>query len=1656
MLIVRGVGVAIGLMWAVLACASEPPPVLDASLLPQHVVADLGRIGGLVYQNGELRFVDEGKGMLTRIDPRKPAAAVTIPMQEKGFHVSSLGGLALLPNGYMLVGAKRDDFVQIRDAKGKARFRFGSSGSRDSELKEPSAVAASIRGRVYVAESNNDRISVFTPEGFFLFSFGNANPDPLYALSGPKQVAVDGKERIYVLESGRGGRISIFGAMGNELKQFSVADLKKYFQGGQPFINAIAVSADGRVFMADRRSGQIAVVDLLEDKLYTVFGSNGSGRGQFKNVDWLAFDGKQELAISDTGNKKIEIFRFSAPFPTPAPGKPYLSSVRFKGIAKGVCSIGYPYHDGQTLCLDAKHRAVSVLQANGKQAVAFPGKFKKPLYAAFDDEYVAILDDESVKVYAPDGRFQFAFGKGGMRSGEFKSPQGIALGRNIYVADTGNRRVQMFSRNGVYVREIETGKGDSVKLRQPVAVAVDAKEQIFIADQSSGKVLCFSSDGRLRFAIGHDEASPQHFEEIHDLAIGADGYLYILAKTKLNRHAIRVYDGENPVLSFGQELVGSNGKFSDNVMLGPDHVASTVMVVDRRSGMTADFDVLHMPKAVKGVQLAGDSEKLVVSWSNVGQAGLKFRVYGASEAGGDFLLLGETGESSLSVPRADHDVFLLKVAAVSKQGVEGPMSEPVGDTFSEALRLFASGDYQKSNDAFRAILDKNPNHPGALEHLGRGLIRLDAADEAVQHFRKLAEIPGYQTKAYNLHAEALLQGNQWLTARNIILEAEKSGLADAKSYSLCAEALLKLGDVLGGVQCLEKSTKLEPGNSVWHLELAMAYQALGAGDKRAAELQKAVQLAGKDAGTWMALAATYHKLGIKKDAEQCYRKAMSLDASGVVPRLQLARMYLEQKNIKGARQLALELSSLDEGAANYILGEIAFAEGKTEQTLIYLAQAGKSKYAGVYVWQALDRAYEKSGNIEGRKTALEQAVQADPLSFESQFKLATVCAKLADHACARTHFAQAVTIEPRNFDAQYGLAKAAQEAGDYAEAEKAGKVALSINGKNARIYMLMAKIEAGEAHVSEAVDYLKSALKLEPTNATLHMQFAETYMLNQLYDLAQKHAEQAVSLAPKNPAPLALLGEMYLARQIYDPAIEHLTKAVELSGDATEYRQRLNYAYLQKKTASSQGGKAAGIVMEGLAFEKVFSAAYKQYANTPIGSVRLRNASGVTFENVKVSFQIKGYMDFPTTTTVPSVPANQSIEVKLKASFNNNILSIDEETGVQTEVVASYFSLGREQQSQLTQPLVIYGKNAMLWANIDMVGAFVTPKDEPLKVFARQAINQYQPKSGPLNSQVAQAMTLFQVLSASGMKYQVDPNNPYSKLEASRVDTVQFPRETLMLRSGDCDDLSVLLASAFESLGIETALLDVPGHLLLMFNTQVPAEARDTLSLNDELLVLHKGKVWIPIEATLIATSFSEAWVEGARKYRKYSASNKLKAVYMEDAWKGYAPVTLPPASRNIDLPDKAQVVPGLKREWSIISAKALERQSLPYVTMLQLNPKDDEARIKLAIVYAQNGVYELAETELKKVLDGKPRSAQAVNNLGNIYYLDGKYDLALQQYEKAVTLEPKNADMRVNIAMVYYKRGDVLKATEAFNAAVRQDKKVGERYAHFAALLSK
>lgn len=480
--------------------------------------------------------------------------------------------------------------------------------------------------------------------------------------------------------------------------------------------------------------------------------------------------------------------------------------------------------------------------------------------------------------------------------------------------------------------------------------------------------------------------------------------------------------------------------------------------------------------------------------------------------------------------------------------------------------------------------------------------------------------------------------------------------------------------------------------------------------------------------------------------------------------------------------------------------------------------------------------------------------------------------------------------------------------------------------------------------------------------------------------------------------------------------------------------------------------------MEIVAIEmsEIFASSYKHYESHPLGKVVLRNNTDNPSPAAKLTFSIKDYMDFPTEIAVPAIGPKQELDLPVKPVFNNRILEVTENTPLQSEIALTYYSAAEAKTVKRSFPVTLYERHAMTWDQKEKVGAFVTPKDPPVADFARGVIQPYVDAYPNLHPSLVYARTLYAALGVYGLSYIVDPTSPFQEFseKAAAVDYLQYPRDTLVRKSGDCDDLTVLFAAALENIGIGTALVDVPGHVFILFNTGVAEAEKNTLGFPDPLLVVHRGTVWVPVEMTMVGSSFTRAWQKGAEEYRDWSAKGKTEIIEVQKAWEQFRPVTLPTADMRQIRVKPEDIEAKFKDELEALGRQRLAALSAGYLAALKKKPGDASALAQLGILYGENGLYTEALEQFQKLLAVDKDNAMALNNIGNIYFLQERLDEARQAYEASLKVEPEDTGIMVNLCRIKMREGKKNDARKLFKEAVAVDPRVLRRYGDLAAEL--
>jgi sugar lactone lactonase YvrE len=119
------------------------------------------------------------------------------------------------------------------------------------------------------------------------------------------------------------------------------------------------------------------------------------------------------------------------------------------------------------------------------------------------------------------GQQKLQFGEAGVGKGQFKEPRAVAVDKagNIFVADTGNKRVQKFDASGKFLAE---WAGGGERFVEPVGLIVDSHDEVVVLD-TSGWLQRFDNRGRFLAKFGIDRG----FYAPRGLAVDADNRLYV-------------------------------------------------------------------------------------------------------------------------------------------------------------------------------------------------------------------------------------------------------------------------------------------------------------------------------------------------------------------------------------------------------------------------------------------------------------------------------------------------------------------------------------------------------------------------------------------------------------------------------------------------------------------------------------------------------------------------------------------------------------------------------------------------------------------------------------------------------------------------------------------------------------------------------------------------------------------------------------------------------------------------------------------------------------------------------------------------------------------------------------------------------------------------
>ena len=273
-----------------------------------------------------------------------------------------------------------------------------------------------------------------------------------------------------------------------------------------------------------------------------------------------------------------------------------------------------------------------------------------------------------------------------------------------------------------------------------------------------------------------------------------------------------------------------------------------------------------------------------------------------------------------------------------------------------------------------------------------------------------------------------------------------------------------------------------------------------------------------------------------------------------------------------------------------------------------------------------------------------------------------------------------------------------------------------------------------------------------------------------------------------------------------------------------------------------------------------------------------------------------------------------------------------------------------------------------------------------------------------------------------------------------------------MYRGGDCDDLSILVCSLLESVGIKTAFITIPGHIFMAFDSGFTVEEAQEYFLTLDEFIVDGNKVWVPLEITLTDEGFNKAWHKGAWEWNTAARSGNAMLYKMEDSWKIYKPVNVPGAVARFTLPEETYVARLFSHSVDEFIIGQIMPQIAWYENRIAMNPSAQNYN-DFGVLYARYGLFEQAEKQfrLARNLEYKP----SVLNTANLYYSIKDYERATNWYKEVLAEDSGNTLAMIGLARCAYELGNYKDCDYWYGTVFNTDIELARKYSYLGAFES-
>lgn len=384
---------------------------------------------------------------------------------------------------------------------------------------------------------------------------------------------------------------------------------------------------------------------------------------------------------------------------------------------------------------------------------------KKPQDFFFHKESreLYIADTENKRVVVVNDRFEFQREYTNAGGENFKRPTGLYVNKqgNIYVADEGNWLVYLMDQQGNLIRKYDRPQSDlftAEMIFKPQKVVADSAGRVYVLSQGLYEgLICYYEDGTFMsfYGASHVELSwrmtVQKIMRIFQTRTQRAGSEAMVPVAYTNI----AIDDEDMIYA-----VVANSEALENKALVKLNPLGINLLRDLKFGNSNYLDVIPerhgiytvLDRQFRNVYLFSEDTGHLTGFGGNGiQEGL-FSAPVAIEQLDDYILVLDSDFATISVFE----------------------TTPFGRAINEAMRLYSDGRYEESIEPWREVLRLDNNYAMAYEGLGKAYYQLEDYETAMQYF-KLGNFKIRYSDAFQEYTLQLIRQNMIFILLGIVV-----------------------------------------------------------------------------------------------------------------------------------------------------------------------------------------------------------------------------------------------------------------------------------------------------------------------------------------------------------------------------------------------------------------------------------------------------------------------------------------------------------------------------------------------------------------------------------------------------------------------------------------------------------------------------------------------------------------------------------------------------------------------------------------------------------------------------------------------------------------------------------------------------------------------